>query len=284
MVLELCRRQRVPIRILWNNAVAESFTPEQRCHKVEEQALHIRGDHAYFLADRYAKGWITRRDDAENALKEHPSEALQTLPKAPETSVDDWQPLPAQLSDDIEGHFYTVGEQETHSARAELHRMGIVPRVALSGPSPQSVKKMTLIRPGKPKAVIHRVHEEHNVCKAFANLANARTGGSLVYSGESPGAIMHRAFEELTKPTKREEIPAEIREGLVASQNGLCADCGDELRTTARAFEIDHRVPLRFGGGNSAANLAAICGHCHAQKTPFENSACHLLVCRLLLA
>ena len=128
MVLALCKRRGVPINILWHNTVVESFVPENSSHHVTTQALHIRGDHAYFLADKYAKGWITRREEVEKALQAWPSEALQTVPRPPKTSLVDWKPLPAEI-EDMQGEYYTTGDQEMNSARAELHRKGIVPKV-----------------------------------------------------------------------------------------------------------------------------------------------------------
>ena len=273
MVLELCRQQGVAINILWNNTVVESFFPETRRHqRLTTQALHIRGDHAYFLEDRYARGWITRQEDMP--IQARASDTMQTLAKPPQTSIADWLPLPPLPDDDLQGDFYAVGEQEMHEARTELHKAGIVPAVSLSGPCPQNAKKLTVSRPGKPKAVVHRIHEEHVICRAFVDIVNADTGGSLVYTGESPGGICFKAFEEQTTATKRQEITEELREQILVSQGTCCADCGDELGKGG--FEIDHRIPLRFGGNNKAPNLAAICKHCHHQKTSFENAACHL--------
>ena len=54
---------------------------------------------------------------------------------------------------------------------------------------------------------------------------------------------MNKACEEETRPTKRQEIPPQVREELQASQQGLCVECGDEL---VDDYEIDHRIPLRL--------------------------------------
>ncbi len=146
----------------------------------------------------------------------------KTGPRPPKTSLLDWQPLPAEI-DDIQREFYTTGDQEMNMARAVLHRKGIVPKVSLSGPCAQQLKKMSVAQPGKKKKkkfVIHRVNPEHMACAAFVELTNAHTDGTLLYTGESPGAIMNKAFEEEMRPTKRQEIPPKIREELRASQQG----------------------------------------------------------------
>ncbi len=115
---------------------------------------------------------------------------------------------------------------------------------------------MSTAQPGtKKKLVIHRVHPEYEACTAFVEPTNAEIGGALLYTGETPGAIVNKAFEEETRPTKRQEIPPQVREELQASQQRLCVECGDEL---VDDYEIDHRIPLRFGGGNDVTNLAAV--------------------------
>jgi hypothetical protein len=117
------------------------------------------------------------------------------------------------------------------------------------------------------------VHPEHKACAAFVELTNTEIGGALLYAGETPGSIMNKAFEEEMRPTKRQAIPPQVREELQASQQGLCVECGDER---VDDYEVDHRIPLRFGGGNDFTNLAAVCCHCHASKTSHENQICHL--------
>ena len=86
----------------------------------------------------------------------------------------------------------------------------MIPRVSLRGPCPQNLKKLTVAAPNKLKTTIHRIHQEHAVCRAFIEIVNAETGSSLVYSGESPGAVYHQAFEATTGPTKRQAITPEL--------------------------------------------------------------------------
>ena len=46
-----------------------------------------------------------------------------------------------------------------------------------------------------------------------------------------------------------------------------CRTCGDT------ATEVDHIVNAAQGGSDDPANLAAICGPCHKQKTAAETAA-----------
>jgi hypothetical protein len=193
---------------------------------------------------------------------------MQLMRRPADAGIDDWQPLPAEIDLDLRGDFYVVGEVEMMSARAELHRNKVCPEVFLSGPSPHDARRLQVKVPGSKQVLnIRRVRAEHETCTAFVVALNCQTGGSLKYTGESPGALVASAFEELARPRKREEITKAMREAVVERQQGRCADCWDELTR----FQIDHRVPLCFGGTNGIDNLAAICGACHAQKCYFEN-------------
>ncbi|MCP3876929.1 MAG: HNH endonuclease, partial [Sulfitobacter sp.] len=268
MVLALCKRHNIPVNILWHNGVVESFTPTDRGrHDLTSQAMHIRGDHAFFYADAQTKRWITRHDSSSPAAR--PSEIMQIAPRQAESSMSDWKPLPEEVHAGLEGEFWAP-QPVMHQVRADLLQLGICPKVYLSGASPHSdVRRLIIKTPGKKQAVtIHAVHPDHEVCAAFVELLNAQTGGSLKYCGSSPGATVASAFEELCRPQRRQEWPPGTREAVISQQQALCADCGDEL--DAGAFELDHRVPLCFGGLDELENLAAVCGPCHAHKSYHE--------------
>jgi hypothetical protein len=78
-------------------------------------------------------------------------------------------------------------------------------------------------------------------------------------------------------------IPQRIRRAVLERQGGRCAACGADLYALARAkalhkylppgrtaVEIDHMDPRAEGGLDDLANLQALCGHCHHQKTEGE--------------
>ncbi len=261
MVLELCRLHEIPVHILWHDHVVESFTPAVVSGNVTRQALHIRGDHAYFYKDPHTKGWITRHSKA--APKAMALETMKLARRAPETDLSGWLPLPPDR-EVLAGHFYLVGEAEMLRYRTELHQQRICPKVYLNGPCAQNIKSLIVKRPGKTgDVVVHCVPRDFQMCAAFVERFNKATGKSLKYCGESPGAIMAGAFEELSRPNKRKEMTQELRQRVFDLQRGLCADCGDTLHK----FQIDHRVPLCFGGDDEFHNMAAVCPPCHAQKS-----------------
>ena len=117
---------------------------------------------------------------------------------------------------------------------------------------------------------MHCAHSDYRVCAAFVAAVNQHTGGLLKYCGTSPGDTMASAFDELCRPQQRQGLSVEVRAALCRRQAGLCADCGDELKGVG-SYEVDHRVPLCFGGSNDSSNLAAACGACHARKSYHEN-------------
>ncbi len=80
MVLELCKLHEIPVHVLWHDHVVESFTPA--CHNdVSRQALHIRGDHAYFYKDAHTKGWIARQAQVVPAARA--TETMKIAPRRP---------------------------------------------------------------------------------------------------------------------------------------------------------------------------------------------------------
>ena len=63
-----------------------------------------------------------------------------------------------------------------------------------------------------------------------------------------------------------------LRRMLLAEQP-LCADpFGQHGGYPARATDVDHILPRRAGGDDSADNLQALCHECHSRKTASETS------------
>ncbi len=65
--------------------------------------------------------------------------------------------------------------------------------------------------------------------------------------------------------TERKSLSQEERFQLLQSQGYKCNLCFDKIGTTL--FEVDHIVPLDFGGTNSLINLQVLCPQCHLYKT-----------------
>ncbi len=63
---------------------------------------------------------------------------------------------------------------------------------------------------------------------------------------------------------------SKLRKALLA-QEPLCRTCREQGRVTA-ATELDHIVPKAEGGADDLANLQALCGDCHKDKTAHESA------------
>jgi hypothetical protein len=72
---------------------------------------------------------------------------------------------------------------------------------------------------------------------------------------------MHRYDRVRLTPYKRNK--------KAASQGWKCGRVGCDKFLPA-SFAIDHIIPLREGGDNSWANLAAVCPDCHSDKSVGE--------------
>ena len=66
-----------------------------------------------------------------------------------------------------------------------------------------------------------------------------------------------------TKP-KRGLVNQVTRNKIAASQKWCCRLCEVIL---PGVFNIDHTIPLRYGGGDIRENVSALCIQCHAEKT-----------------
>lgn len=53
---------------------------------------------------------------------------------------------------------------------------------------------------------------------------------------------------------------------LILARDPICRICGEQAST-----DVDHVVPRRRGGRDTAANLQGLCASCHARKTATED-------------
>lgn len=76
-------------------------------------------------------------------------------------------------------------------------------------------------------------------------------------------------YECRRKPqTKTKKIRSEqtkIKRNVFCKENIVCAKCGEKSN-----LELDHILPIQFGGDNSPENLQLLCHDCHRVKTQYE--------------
>lgn len=61
---------------------------------------------------------------------------------------------------------------------------------------------------------------------------------------------------------RREHMDKELREGIIARAKGWCDACGRRMADPGK-YEVHHRKLRTRGGGDSWANLLAVCLICH---------------------
>lgn len=77
-----------------------------------------------------------------------------------------------------------------------------------------------------------------------------------------PASIIAR--RSMTEPERRL---------ILEKQGNKCAGVNCKLSSlSGYAYDIDHKVPIQFGGNNDECNLQALCTECHRNKTDFERT------------
>lgn len=68
------------------------------------------------------------------------------------------------------------------------------------------------------------------------------------------------------KPVERKTWPTWVKETLLARERGQCANCKKNFSELIIKPEIDHIVPLSYGGSNDVVNLQLLCWDCNHEK------------------
>ena len=78
---------------------------------------------------------------------------------------------------------------------------------------------------------------------------------------------MTRSTAEWVGATPDTAIPPRVKDRVVARQGHKCASCARPFGPGKDRPEFDHHDALINGGENREANLRALCGNCHGEKT-----------------
>lgn len=78
---------------------------------------------------------------------------------------------------------------------------------------------------------------------------------------EHPNARWQRG-----SPSSRDRPPAELRRWIKHRDRGLCQLCGRP------GHQVDHILPVAWGGTHIRGNLQYICDSCHRKKTNEERT------------
>ena len=71
-----------------------------------------------------------------------------------------------------------------------------------------------------------------------------------------------RVQGEKVAPTRRQQIPEDVRDHVWLRDKGRCQQCGSK-----NDLQFDHIIPVARGGGNAAKNIQVLCGGCNRRKS-----------------
>jgi 5-methylcytosine-specific restriction endonuclease McrA len=80
-------------------------------------------------------------------------------------------------------------------------------------------------------------------------------------TGHPPGARLRASLSG-----KRAAIPADTRRRIFRRDGYACVYCGTRSENRGEDLEIDHRLPVKWGGTDVDENLAASCVDCNRKK------------------
>ena len=76
----------------------------------------------------------------------------------------------------------------------------------------------------------------------------------------------------LTNPKVRSTVTNKLRAAVIHAAHGRCQMCGLTISKDGAVLQVDHKVPIEWGGTNDRANLWAICRDCNLGKRNFFSS------------
>jgi len=94
--------------------------------------------------------------------------------------------------------------------------------------------------------------EEHEI-------ERVRSEGAILYVYKGPREV----------PRKREPIHRNVRGQVLLRANGACAMCGRTIAKHGITLQIDHIIPVEWGGSSKIENLQALCEEDNAAKKAY---------------
>ena len=85
----------------------------------------------------------------------------------------------------------------------------------------------------------------------------------------SKGATLYVYVGPRIVPRKRGPIPKKVRGEVLLKANGACAMCGRTIGKDGITLEVDHIVPVAWGGTSDIWNLQALCSEDNAAKKAY---------------
>jgi DNA-binding Lrp family transcriptional regulator len=85
----------------------------------------------------------------------------------------------------------------------------------------------------------------------------------------SGGATLYVYVGQRSAPRKRGPIHPKVRAEVLLNAHGACAMCGRTVQKDGIKLEIDHIIPVEWGGTSDIWNLQALCSEDNAAKKAY---------------
>ncbi len=85
----------------------------------------------------------------------------------------------------------------------------------------------------------------------------------------SKGATLYVYKGSRAVPKKRDPITQKVRGQVLLRANGACAMCGRAIAKHGITLQIDHIIPVEWGGNSEIGNLQALCEEDNAAKKAY---------------
>jgi 5-methylcytosine-specific restriction endonuclease McrA len=83
------------------------------------------------------------------------------------------------------------------------------------------------------------------------------------------GAILYVYRGARSTPRKRSPIHPKVRAEVLLNAHGTCAMCGKTIEKDGITLQIDHIIPVEWGGTSDIGNLQALCAEDNAAKKAY---------------
>src|SRR6185437_9003101 len=141
-------------------------------------------------------------------------------------------------------------------AKTTIHRRILELLVANSqGLSITQIRKLLKLGGEEQQHLDRRMRdldEEHNI-------ERVRSEGATLYVYTGPRKI----------PRQRDPIQKKVRGQVLLRANGACAMCGRTIAKHGITLQIDHIIPVEWGGSSEIENLQALCEEDNAAKKAY---------------
>lgn len=83
------------------------------------------------------------------------------------------------------------------------------------------------------------------------------------------GATLYVYVGPRSVPRKRDPVHPKVRAEVLLRAHGACAMCGRTIQHDGIKLEIDHIIPIEWGGDSDISNLQALCSEDNAAKKAY---------------